>query len=257
MDLDLRKTLKMAETWAKEVGKIHLSYFRGNNLDIHTKSNVYDVVTSADKESEAFLLSKIGEFFPDYAVLGEETGEHAGVADYRWVIDPLDGTNNFSQGLPIFTVSIGLQYKEATILGVVYAPCQEEMYTAIRGEGAYMNGTPIHVSVKEDLAHSVLGTGFPYDKGVNPDNNIANLVAILPHLRGIRRMGTAAYDLCCTAAGWLDGYWELNLNLWDMCAGALIVEEAGGKVVHFRTDRGVSIIAANPTLVERIREKVR
>ncbi len=257
MDLDLRKTLKMAETWAKEVGKIHLSYFRGNNLDIHTKSNVYDVVTRADKESEAFLLSKIGEFFPDHAVLGEETGEHAGVADYRWVIDPLDGTNNFSQGLPIFTVSIGLQYKEVTILGVVYAPCQEEMYTAIRGEGAYMNGTPIHVSVKEDLAHSVLGTGFPYDKGVNPDNNIANLVAILPHLRGIRRMGTAAYDLCCTAAGWLDGYWELNLNLWDMCAGALIVEEAGGKVVHFRTDRGVSIIAANPTLVERIREKVR
>ncbi len=257
MQLDLKETLKLAEIWAKEVGEIHLSYFRGNNLDIHTKSNVYDVVTRADKESEAFLLSQIGECFPDHAILGEETGEHAGVAGYRWVIDPLDGTNNFSQGLPIFTVSIGLQYEGMTVLGVVYAPCQKEMYSAVRGEGAYMNGKKIHVSVKEDLSHSVLATGFPYDKGVNPDNNIANIVAILPYLRGIRRMGTAAYDLCCTAAGWLDGYWELNLNLWDMCAGALIVEEAGGKVIHFRTDRGISIIAGNSTLVERIREKIR
>lgn len=257
MELDLNKTLELAETWARQVGEIHLSYFRGNNLDIHTKSNVYDVVTRADKESEAFLLSVIAEHFPTHAILGEETGEHAGQAGYRWVLDPLDGTNNFSQGLPIFTVSIGLQYEGDTLLGVVYAPCQKEMYTAVKGGGAFLNGKPIHVSAKGDLAHSVLATGFPYDKGVNPDNNIANLVAILPHLRGIRRMGTAAYDLCCTAAGWLDGYWELNLKLWDMCAGALIVEEAGGKVVHFRKDRGVSVIAGNAAIVERIREKVR
>ncbi len=102
-----------------------------------------------------------------------------------------------------------------------------------------------------------MGTGFPYDKGTNPDNNIPNLAAILPFLRGIRRMGTAAYDLCCTAAGWLDGYWELDLKLWDMCAGALMVEEAGGVVVSLRENRGVSIVAGNAVLVGKIREKVR
>lgn len=256
MNMDLDRSLELAITWAKEVGKIHLSYFRGNNLDIHTKSNVYDVVTRADKESEAFLLARIQEQFPEHAVLGEETGEHAGTDGYRWVLDPLDGTNNFSQGLPVFTVSIGLQYEENTILGVVYAPYLDELYTAVKGRGAFCNGKPIHVSTKPDLAHSVLGTGFPYDKDVNPDNNVPNLAAILPYLRGIRRMGSAAYDLCCTAAGWLDGYWELGLSLWDMCAGALIVEEAGGIVVPFREGRGISVIAGNTAIVEKIREKV-
>ena len=254
--MDLDRSLELAITWAKEVGKIHLAYFRGNNLDIHTKSNVYDVVTRADKESEAFLLARIQEQFPEHAVLGEETGEHAGTGGYRWVLDPLDGTNNFSQGLPVFTVSIGLQYEGNIILGVVYAPYLDELYTAVKGRGAFCNGKPIHVSTKPDLAHSVLGTGFPYDKDVNPDNNVPNLAAILPHLRGIRRMGSAAYDLCCTAAGWLDGYWELGLSLWDMCAGALIVEEAGGIVVLFREGRGISVIAGNTTIVEKIREKV-
>lgn len=255
-ELDLNKMLELAVGWAKQVGEIHLSHFRKNDLDIQTKSTVYDVVTRADKEGEAFLLAAIQGHFPDHSVLGEETGAHAGHSGWRWVIDPLDGTNNFSQGLPIFTVSIGLQQDGETVLGVVYAPRLDELYTAVKGGGAFLNGEPIRVSAKTDLAHAVLGTGFPYDKGINPDNNIPNLVSILPHLRGIRRMGTAAYDLCCTAAGWLDGYWELNLNLWDMCAGALIVEEAGGIVVSFRENRGVSIIAGNPAMVELIREKI-
>lgn len=254
--MNLIETLELAIEWAKGVGDIHLSYFRGNNLDIHTKSNVYDVVTRADKESEAYLIAKIQSYFPDHAILGEETGEHAGKDGYRWVLDPLDGTNNFSQGLPVFTVSIGLQYEGDTVLGVVYAPYFNELYTAVIGQGAFLNGKPIHVSDKRDLAHSVVGTGFPYDKDVNPDNNVPNLASILPHLRGMRRMGSAAYDLCCTAAGWLDGYWELSLSLWDMCAGALIVEEAGGVVVSFREDRGISIIAGNEVIVGRIREKI-
>lgn len=257
IDLNLNQTLELAIDWAKKVGEIHLSYFRGNNLDIHTKSNVFDVVTRADKESEAFLIAKIREHFPDHAILGEETGKHEGVGDYLWAIDPLDGTNNFSQGLAVFTVSIGLQYQGKTILGVVYAPYLRELYTAVRGQGAFLNEKAIHVSAKGDLAHSVLGTGFPYDKDVNPDNNIANLAAILPHLRGIRRMGSAAYDLCCTAAGWLDGYWELSLNLWDICAGALIVEEAGGCVVSFRENRGISIIAGNTLIIDKIQEKIK
>lgn len=255
-ELNLDQVLTQVSEWAKEVGKLHLSYFRGNNLDIRTKSNVYDVVTRADKEAEAFLIREIGQNFPDHAVLGEESGEHTGEADYRWVIDPLDGTNNFSQGLPVFTVSIGLQYRGETLLGVVYAPYFDELYTAVRGKGAFLNARPIRVSGKTDLEHSVLGTGFPYDKDVNPDNNASNLAAILPHLRGIRRMGSAAYDLCCTAAGWLDGYWELALSPWDMCAGALIVEEAGGCIEFFRENRGISLIAGNAGIVSKIREKI-
>lgn len=255
--IDIADALKLAIRWARETGKIHLSYFRGQNLDIRTKSNVYDVVTRADKESEAFLIREIGAAFPDHAVLGEESGEHAGTSDYRWVVDPLDGTNNYSQGLPVFTVSIGLQYRGETVLGVVYAPYFDELYTAMKGKGAFLNGKALQVSRKSELEHSVLGTGFPYDKDVNPDNNAANLAAILPHLRGIRRMGSAAYDLCCTAAGWLDGYWELGLSPWDMCAGALIVEEAGGCIRSFRQNRGISIIAGNADIVKKISEIIK
>ena len=249
--------LDMAVRWAREAGKIQLGYFRKTGLRMETKSNVSDVVTQADKESEAWLLRQIGSVFPNHAVLGEETGMHEGEGGYCWVLDPLDGTNNYSQGLPVFAVSIALCYREETILGVVYAPYLDELYTAVRGEGAFLNGNPIRVSQKQELREAVLGTGFPYDKGTHPANNIDNLAALLPGLRGIRRMGAAAYDLCCVAAGFLDGYWELNLNLWDMCAGALIVEEAGGVVHHFREDRNVSIIAGNSGLVGEIRQRIK
>ncbi len=255
--MELDKIQEIATGWAKEVGKIHLSYFRGTNLGIETKSNIYDVVTRADKQGEAFLLEQIQKLFPGHGILGEESGAHTGTGDYLWVLDPLDGTNNFSQGLPVFTVSIGLQYKGETVLGVVYAPYLNEMYTAVKGKGAYLNGEPIRVSGKSALEESVLGTGFPYDKDVNPDNNAANLASILPHLRGIRRMGSAAYDLACVAAGFLDGYWELALHSWDMCAGALLVEEAGGIVRSFREDRGISIMAGNENLVKKIGEKIK
>lgn len=255
--MELNQIQEIAIGWAREVGKIHLSYFRGTNLGIETKSNIYDVVTRADKQGEAFLLEQIQKLFPDHAVLGEESGAHAGTGDYLWVIDPLDGTNNFSQGLPVFTVSIGLQYKGQAVLGVVYAPYFDELYTAVKGGGAYLNGKSLRVSAKSALAESVLGTGFPYDKDVNPDNNAGNLASILPSLRGIRRMGSAAYDLACVAAGFLDGYWELALHPWDICAGALLVEEAGGIVRSFREDRGISIIAGNATIVQKIGEKIK
>lgn len=255
--MELDKIQAIAIGWAKEVGKIHLSYFRGTNLGIETKSNIYDVVTRADKQGEAFLLEQIQRLFPGHGVLGEESGAHAGTGEYLWVLDPLDGTNNFSQGLPVFTVSIGLQYKGETVLGVVYAPYLNELYTAVKGKGAYLNDKPIRVSTKSALEESVLGTGFPYDKDINPDNNASNLAAILPHLRGIRRMGSAAYDLACVAAGFLDGYWELALHSWDICAGALLVEEAGGIVRSFREDRGISIMAGNAALVEKMGEKIK
>ena len=252
MSIDLNQALEYAVAWAKEVGKIQLSYFRGNDLGIQTKSNVYDVVTRADKESEAFLLDKIQKHYPGHAVLGEESGAHAGTAEYRWVIDPLDGTTNYSQGLPIFTVSIGLQCKGETVLGVVYAPYLNELYEACKGKGAMLNGRSIHVSGKNDTQESVVSTGFPIDKDRNPDNNLDNLARILPMVRGVRRQGSAAFDLCCVAAGILDGYWEFNLHLWDVCAGILIVTEAGGTVRSFREDRNVSIVAGTPAIVEQL-----
>ena len=156
----------------------------------------------------------------------------------------------------MFCVSIGLQYRGETLLGVVYAPYLDELYTAIRGKGAFLNNAPICVSDKTELDRSVLATGFPYDKGIHPVNNIDNLSRILPHLRGIRRMGSAAYDLCGVAAGFLDGYWELGLKLWDVCAGVLIVEEAGGHVEPFRDDRGIAILSGNPTIVEKMKKYI-
>jgi len=293
--IDLNKVLDLAVLWAKETGKLQMSYFRTQNLGISTKSNISDVVTKVDKESERYLIKNINESFPSHDILGEETGIHKANSKvdsetntksntevnseenfanktedntkasikslsedkYRWVLDPLDGTNNYSQGLPIFVVSIALQCNEKTVLGVVYAPYLDELYTAKLGEGAFRNGQKIKVALAKELGASILGTGFPYDKGENPDNNISNFSKIVPNIRGIRRMGAAAYDLCCVASGFLDGYWELNLHIWDMCAAALIVEEAGGEVYHFRKDRGVSIIAGNSTIVKVLKDTIK
>ncbi len=241
-----------ARECAREAGRIQLSYFRGAHLNVETKFNLHDVVTVADKESECYIIGEIAKRYPDHAVLGEESGMHTGHSDYCWVIDPLDGTTNYSQGLPVFTVSIGLQYKGETILGVVYAPYLNELYEGCRGQGATLNGTPIRVSNKNNTQRSVVATGFPIDKDRNPDNNLDNLSRILPVVRGVRRMGSAAYDLCCVAAGFLDGYWEFNLNLWDVCAGMLIVTEAGGVVRSFREDRKVSVLAGSPAIVEAL-----
>lgn len=243
---------------ARGAGEIQLAYFRGDDLSIRTKSNVYDVVTRADRESEAYIAKAIQERYPDHEILGEEGGAmgRAG-SDYRWVVDPLDGTTNYSQGLPIFSVSIALQHKGETIVGVVYAPYLNELFWATKDGGAYMKCRSgevkqLHVSDKRTLATSVIATGFPYDKDVNPDNNSDNVARIVPHVRDVRRLGSAAYDLSCVAAGLLDGYWELDLHEWDVCAANLIVREAGGVVRDFRPDRGVSQAAGNETLVGEI-----
>ena len=243
---------------AEGAGKIQLAYFRGDDLAIRTKSNVYDVVTRADKESEAYIVQAILGRYPGHGILGEEGGVMGTEgSDYRWVIDPLDGTTNYSQGLPVFAVSIALQHKGETIVGVVYAPYLGELFTAVKGGGAhlqYASREPerIRVGEKRTLATSVIATGFPYDKDVNPDNNSDNVARIIPYVRDVRRLGSAAYDLSCVAAGLLDGYWELDLHEWDVCAANLIVREAGGVVTDFRPDRGVSQAAGNETLVREI-----
>ena len=255
--------LEFAVQMAKGAGEIELSYFRGDDLSIQTKSNVYDVVTRADKQSEEYIVRAITECYPDHAVLGEEGGSRGRAgSDYRWVVDPLDGTTNYSQGLPLFTVSIALQYKGETIVGVVYAPYLNEWFTATRGGGAqmsYNHRAPerIRVAQKQTLATSVLATGFPTDKDVDPDNNSDNVARIVPHVRDLRRLGSAAYDISCVAAGLLDGYWELGLHEWDVCAADLILQEAGGTIRNFRENRGVSMIAGNKTIVAEIQKYIR
>jgi len=255
--------LDFAVGMAREAGRIQLSYFRGDDLAMKTKSNVSDVVTRADRESEEFIVRSILERYPTHAILGEEGGARGDAAsEWRWVVDPLDGTTNYSQGLPVFCVSIALQYRGETVVGVVYAPYLRELFTAVRGGGAWCrrgDGEPVrlHVSTKQRLDCSVVATGFPYDKSENPDNNSDNVARILPHVRDVRRMGAAAYDLSCVAAAMLDGFWELNLHEWDVCAASLLVIEAGGVVESLRADRGVSPVAGSAALVEQMKRYVR
>jgi len=178
-------------------------------------------------------------------------------SDYVWIIDPFDGTTNYAQGLPVFSVSIALQYKGETVLGVVYAPVIGQLFTAIKGHGAYLNGERLQVSAKTDLPHCVLATGFPYDIADNPANNVKYFSEIVLKARAVRRMGSAAYDLACVAAGKFDGYWELKLSPWDVAAAVLMVQEAGGTVIPFRNDRGISIIAGNATICQKIYDEIK
>ncbi len=256
-ELDINECLAQTINWAKEVGKIHLEYFRKKELSIETKSSSHDLLTIADKLSEEYIIEQIRHAYPDHQVLAEESGLNEIVSDYCWVIDPVDGTTNFAQGIPIFSVSIGLRYKGKGILGVVYAPFMNELFYAIKGQGAFHNGNPIRVSNKTDLNHSLLCTGFPYDHGTNPDNNTDNVARILPHCRDIRRLGSAAYDLCCIAAGYFDGFWEINLKDWDVAAATVIIEEAGGLVVRFRNEPNYCIIAGNPLIVAQMQEYIK
>lgn len=258
------QTLQQLKTFATQLavhcGKIQMENFRTNNIGIDTKSNVYDVVTKVDKACENYLIEQIANAYPDHSIIGEETGNHIiDNSDWAWVVDPLDGTNSYSQGLPVFCVSIGVTYKHETVVGVVYAPYLDELYTAIKGKGAYYDkllqnteSVKLKVSQKTDLRQCVLASGFPYDKAIHPKNNIREVSILVPMIRGFRRMGSAAYDLCCTAMGTIDAYWEYNIKQWDGCAGQLIVQEAGGVVIPICDDRNISIIAGPQQLVDEI-----
>lgn len=237
---------------AKEAGKKQLSLFRSDRLGVEAKFNDYDVVTDADKASEAIVIDGIRKAYPDHSILSEESGSADNGSEYRWVIDPLDGTTNYSAGLPSFSVSIGIEHNGQTIVGVVYAPYLDELFTAIRGQGAFLNGKPLHASQKTDLRQSVMSTGFPVDKDRNPDCNVDNAMRVLPRVRGLRRLGSAAIDICYVSAGLLEGYWEMNLHEWDVCAALLIAEEAGAKHKFFRQDRNISVIVAAPGIMPQL-----
>ena len=242
-------TLTEINTLARQAGDILRTSF-GQPLRVDHKG-VIDLVSEADRRSEHFLLSYIHQHFPADRIIAEESGELAGTGDRVWYIDPLDGTINYVHGLPIYSVSIAYAEQGNLLLGVVYDPMRDECFTAEFGQGAWLNDQPIHPSTTSDLNHALLVTGFPYDIRTNPDSNLDHYVYFALHSQGVRRLGSAALDLCDVACGRFDGFWELRLNPWDVAAGGLIAQEAGVMVTNLAGgDDFISppqtILAANP-----------
>ncbi len=192
-----------------------------------------DLVTRFDRESQEMIFRRLSSEFPDHGFLAEEDLSREGAAPFRWIYDPLDGTTNFAHTFPVFCVSIALEERGAVVLGVVHDPMREETFTAVRGRGAFLNGKPIRVSAIPELGRALLATGFPYDVRTSPVNNVAEFSRFVIEAQAIRRCGSAALDLCYVACGRFDGFWELKLKPWDVAAGAIIVEEAGGRVTDF------------------------
>lgn len=197
--------------------------------DIRYKGEI-DLVTEVDQASEELIVAAIRAAFPDHDILAEEQARETGTSRYRWIVDPLDGTTNYAHGFPWFCVSIALEIDGEVTVGVVYHPVMDELFSAVKGEGAFVNGNPIHVSSRAPLKQCLLATGFPYDRTRDNENNFDNFYRFQFAARAVRRAGAAALDLACVAAGRLDGYWELKLKPWDVAAGSLLVTEAGGRV---------------------------
>lgn len=250
---EYRQLLAQAFKMAENAGAIHMKHYREAGLEQSTKLNDSDVVTIADKESEAFILDYIRRNFPTHGVIAEESGRKNDDREWCWVIDPLDGTTNFSAGLPAFCVSIALEHNHEAVLGVVFAPYLRECFCGVKGAGAWMNGRPIHCSTKQELSKAVVATGMPYDRNDNPDNNLRQISEVALKVRAVRLMGSAAIDLCYTAVGFFDAYWELNLRRWDVAAGQLIAREAGCLVETIRRDRNHSLLVSNPQLHQSMR----
>jgi myo-inositol-1(or 4)-monophosphatase len=236
-------------TLAHQAGDILRTSF-GQHLHVDQKG-VIDLVSDADRRSEQFLLSYIRQHFPGDRIVAEESGELAGTSGHAWYIDPLDGTINYVHGLPIYSVSIAYAQAGKLLLGVVYDPMRDECFSVESGAGAWLNGQPIHPSPTPDLDHAMLVTGFPYDIRTNPINNLDHYAYFALHSQGVRRLGSAALDLCYVACGRFDGFWELRLNPWDVAAGGLIAREAGAMVTNLDGEDDFisppqSILAANP-----------
>ena len=219
------------EQIAREAGALLMSHF-DRHIKIEYKGEV-DLVTVADRASEKLIVDRLKAKWPQHGIVGEEGTRSDTGAEYRWFVDPLDGTTNFAHGYPVFCVSIALARQDDELeVGVLYDPTRNEMFAAERGQGATLNGKPVHVSRTARLAESILGTGFPsHKRHKNPNIYFYHQITLRSH--GVRRAGSAALDLANVAAGRYDGFWEFNLNPWDTAAGVLIVQEAGGKVTRF------------------------
>ncbi len=254
-DRGLASELEAAVGAARAAGEVLRDAF-GGEQKIRYKGEV-DLVTDVDERAERLISEMLHESFPEYGMLAEEGGRTAGEGDARWIVDPLDGTTNYAHGLPIFSVSIALERSGEVVLGVVHDPMNEETYVAERGGGATLNGEPIKSSEIDELGRALLVTGLPYDRAEMPAGlELFGRFAMLS--RGMRRLGSAALDLCYVAAGRLDAYFERGVHAWDVAAGALILEEAGGKVTDYRGRKpnldGGEIVASNGPLHEALIE---
>ncbi len=241
---------------AVEAGNIQKSAFRTSSFKIETKSSAVDFVTEVDLKCDRYIVDQLKELFPEDDILSEEQGFHKSGGRHQWIIDPLDGTTNFSIGHPIFAVSIARWDDKGPLFGVVYVPMLNELFYAERGNGAYLNHERINCSTCDQLNRAVLGTGFPYDRASARNNNGENIKKMIPLVKGVRRLGAAAYDLCLVAAGVLDAFWELRLAKWDMAAGMLLILEAGGSFYMTEANQKYNVIAGNEALVNVISDIV-
>lgn len=242
-------------------GEILLKGFRQLKKDQIRMKGAGDYVTELDHRSEEAIIRRIKQSFPDHNIHAEESGEDSGSSSCRWFIDPLDGTTNYVHGIAMFCVSIAVVCENETLAGVVFDPVHKEMFRAVKGQGAYCNDDPIHVSEKKTLGESFLASGFPLRSKQYIDPYLGSFRELFGEAAGVRRMGSAALDLVYTACGRFDGFWEMKLKPWDIAAGALILREAGGIASDFRGgDKFMAtgnVVAANPFIYPRMLEVVK
>ena len=235
---------------------------RIDQLEIEKKGRA-DFVSQVDRGSEEIIIDTIRTAYPDHAILAEESGKHGDQqqSEYEWIIDPLDGTTNYLHGLPVYAISIALRHKGALQAAVVYDPSRDELFTASRGKGAHLNNRRIRVSATSRLSDALLATGFPYNDMQYLDPWIGSFKELVPHVAGIRRPGSAALDLAQVACGRFDGFWEFGLNAWDIAAGLLLIQEAGGLSSDMKGQQRMletgHVIAGNPRLFNKIQTLVR
>jgi len=254
----VEKYLNVAKNAALQAGKLQMESF-GKSIKIMSKNTDIDLVTTVDRESDTLISGIIADAFPHDKILTEEQfqeGKTQVSLSNTWVVDPLDGTTNYAHGFPHFAVSIAYFLHGIPQLGVVYNPCNKELFFAVAGRGAFLNDTQIYTSSNKvhDLSNALLATGFPYDIATSEVNNLDNFGRLAKRCRGVRRPGAAALDLAYVACGRFDAYWELKLSLWDLAAGILLVREAGGKVTGLKgetelpfTDRHIHLLSSNGT----------
>lgn len=252
MNINLENTLDKVKKWAKEIGELQSKKAKESNFSIDKKTSNVDLVTEIDKLSEKKIIKKIKANFPEHSILAEEGGSVSNESPYTWIIDPLDGTNNYANGYPLYCVSIALEYKNEIILGVVFVPELDQLFWATKGKGSFLNGKRLKVSKKDDLDQSLVATGFPYDKLTSKYNNMAHFQKMVMEARGIRRSGSAAFDLSSVAVGSIDGFWEFKLKPWDVAAAKIFIKEAGGKVIEETWDGAYLIVAGNPKICDEI-----
>jgi myo-inositol-1(or 4)-monophosphatase len=234
MATDSQSLVPAMSAIAREAGALLIQYFH-QGFEIEYKGDA-DLVTAADRASEALIRERVGKQFPSHDVLGEEQGLNDRGSEFRWYVDPLDGTTNFAHGYPVFCVSLAVERRSGStgerIAAVVYDPTRDELFSAEQGKGSQLNGKPIRVSKISQMKECLVATGFPsHKRHKNPNIHFYHEITLKTH--GVRRAGSAALDLCCVACGRFDGFWEFNLNPWDTAAGVLIIEEAGGRVSRF------------------------